>query len=311
MREHIKVLEHMQILFRLLCISTMDHELCSFSKPLGACYLAGLVDCVGTLSIVKRTGKSSIYYVQVTITLQSREFLEHINNQFGKNGVLWSNPHGSMVRNLHRLVFSSFGTRQILKIIKDHSIVYFKQASLALEFIDTVAESQDSFQINPVDTDNFNSHRVCLDVATMCKLDSIVDRFKAVKPYSTIESSLPPKMNAEYLAGVFDSKVTVSKEKHRRSVYQLTISLRKQPALLYAIASFANLGTVFPGSQWKITSRGDICSLWQIINSFLILKRQLVMSAVSQMCKSDVKGSPIVVFIQPTVPTLPHENCIC
>ncbi|KAJ3327648.1 hypothetical protein HDU93_001852 [Gonapodya sp. JEL0774] len=287
-------------------------------------FLAGFVEGASSVMVTNQDGKhGQNFYFRIALANRDRGVLELINDALGRRGHFWTASLGDAL-NAYKLVFSGDAAKSVFELLRDYGIVYADRAADVLVFLDLqeelrrkkreatrlrrIALQRTTKGDDPKVSDVPEYKRLCEqrdEIATRLK-----DSFSHCWcPNDDRKAELSERATPQYIAGIFEAKGNVARDKIRSTVFRLGISFTRQPYLLTLIARKIGYGNLYSDAWWLVSRRIDIMRFCLLIGEHVVLGRhdlddvvELIITHTNQRHRKHI---PLEIHYDESAPVVP------
>lgn len=205
-------------------------------------YLAGMFDGDGSILIAKIPKG---FQLKVELSQCDKDYLVEINKQFEGVGSLYEDTRSEKYagENCWKLRFTGEACTHVLNLMKNHSIIKYKQAELALEYLEC------QHQNNMYEARHH-----------MYKKMKNLNKFKMyTKPYE--------RLNNAYISGLFDAEGNVYIGNGHKLKYYVKITQKCDEELITKIKDYLGFGKISPSEKYRLRffSKSDIFAFHAVV----------------------------------------------
>jgi len=223
-------------------------------------YIAGVFDGDGSILIAKIPKG---FQLKVELSQCSKSYLEAINKQYGNQGSLYEDnrEHKYVGENCWKLRFTGIACIELLNLMEQHSIIKYKQAELALEYLE-LQNKQGKYN----------------ERAEMYAQMKHLNKYKTYpKPYDRI--------NNAYISGLFDAEGNVYIGEGSKLKYYVKITQKCDEQLISKIQEYLGYGKISASEKYRIRfySKKDIFAFHSVVEDTNKLKIYKLLDLMSKL----------------------------
>jgi hypothetical protein len=205
-------------------------------------YIAGMFDGDGSILIAKIPLG---FQLKVELSQCDKSYLEGINQHFDNTGSLYEDTRSDKYvgENCWKLRFTGEACTHVLDLMKHYSIIKYKQAELALEYLQLqhkqgMYEERESIYQK---MKNFNKFKLY------------------TKPYE--------RLNNAYISGLFDAEGNVYIGDGNKFKYYVKITQKCDEELISKMKDYLGFGRISPSEKYRLRffSKADIFAFHSVV----------------------------------------------